>query len=470
MARTDFDPFTRPPVGELKRYMGAQEEGATDAAFDDLVDMVNPLQHLPVVSTLYREFTGDGISGQARIVGGTLFGGPLGALASVGNELLKQASGADLGEHAMAALLDRDLPDDTYFAKNNQQVASWRDSLSVERDSAGFDSFDPAREFLKNQSDDLTLAQAEKTKTIPSVETASQPDRVVNTAQTAPAAQKDASPAAQQVTAEKPAAQTAFTPQQQIPLTGLAALAAFAADQQNSKVSAAVEQASPAPSAPATPSVAATTGASSQTFDETPANLALLNNLPFRPTSPEPTPTAGTKNQASEPASPSDVMAQSLMAAEKAMARKNDQPMEGHLTGTAALAAFAADLRQIGQQAQGMAAEETSKPVEPAKEQPSPQVAASYPPKSAFMPLRPRNWMGNQVPSRAKPEVTAGQQNAARKGAQAYSQAATRVMQQNPNLISSDPTGTSGVASKMLDALVKYEAMTQKQAQQAQAF
>ncbi|MEC7538792.1 MAG: hypothetical protein VYB59_16055, partial [Pseudomonadota bacterium] len=44
----------------------------------DLIDMINPLQHIPVVSSIYRAITGDEISPAARLAGGALFGGPIG--------------------------------------------------------------------------------------------------------------------------------------------------------------------------------------------------------------------------------------------------------------------------------------------------------------------------------------------------------------------------------------------------------
>src|SRR4051812_25663167 len=43
-------------------------------SFKDILDMLNPLQHLPVISTLYRKFTGEGIGGVARIIGGAIYG------------------------------------------------------------------------------------------------------------------------------------------------------------------------------------------------------------------------------------------------------------------------------------------------------------------------------------------------------------------------------------------------------------
>ncbi|HAJ89919.1 MAG TPA: hypothetical protein DCM27_02730 [Rhodospirillaceae bacterium] len=52
--------------------------------FADIVDIVNPLQHIPVVSNLYQSATGDTMGAIAQIVGGAIFGGPVGALVSAG--------------------------------------------------------------------------------------------------------------------------------------------------------------------------------------------------------------------------------------------------------------------------------------------------------------------------------------------------------------------------------------------------
>lgn len=71
---------------------------------DTLIDTVNPMQHLPVVSSLYREATGDGISGLARIAGGALFGGIPGLIVSAASTLFDAATGEDPGEMAISAL------------------------------------------------------------------------------------------------------------------------------------------------------------------------------------------------------------------------------------------------------------------------------------------------------------------------------------------------------------------------------
>lgn len=70
--------------------------------FENLLDIVNPLQHIPVVSTVYRAVTGDQIAAPARLIGGALFGGPLGLASASANLFLEEATGGDLASHALA--------------------------------------------------------------------------------------------------------------------------------------------------------------------------------------------------------------------------------------------------------------------------------------------------------------------------------------------------------------------------------
>lgn len=57
--------------------------GEDGFSFGDIIDIVNPLQHIPVVSNIYRKITGDTIAPAMEIAGGALFGGPIGAIASI---------------------------------------------------------------------------------------------------------------------------------------------------------------------------------------------------------------------------------------------------------------------------------------------------------------------------------------------------------------------------------------------------
>lgn len=63
----------------------------TSFGVSDLIDMINPLQHIPIVSQIYRSVTGDTIGAVAEIVGGGLFGGPVGVVASAGMVAYKHA-------------------------------------------------------------------------------------------------------------------------------------------------------------------------------------------------------------------------------------------------------------------------------------------------------------------------------------------------------------------------------------------
>jgi len=83
-------------------------EGTADAGdfFSTLLDIINPLQHIPLVSTLYRELTGDQIEPAARLVGGAVFGGPIGFASATANVLIEQASGDDVLGHALAMFSD----------------------------------------------------------------------------------------------------------------------------------------------------------------------------------------------------------------------------------------------------------------------------------------------------------------------------------------------------------------------------
>ena len=76
---------------------------AQKGSFGDLLDVINPLQHIPLVSSAYRALTGDTISGPARILGDTLYGGPLGMAAGIANAASLEASGKDISGQLLAA-------------------------------------------------------------------------------------------------------------------------------------------------------------------------------------------------------------------------------------------------------------------------------------------------------------------------------------------------------------------------------
>lgn len=70
--------------------------------FKDILDTVNPLQQIPIVSSLYRSETGDTISTFARLAGGALLGGPLGFAVAAVNAGIEAVTGNDISGHLMA--------------------------------------------------------------------------------------------------------------------------------------------------------------------------------------------------------------------------------------------------------------------------------------------------------------------------------------------------------------------------------
>jgi len=77
---------------------------AKPLGFGDVLEAFNPLQHLPVIGSVYRSVTGATIEPAARVVGGLLFGGMLGAASAVVNSIVEGISGKDAGEHVIAMM------------------------------------------------------------------------------------------------------------------------------------------------------------------------------------------------------------------------------------------------------------------------------------------------------------------------------------------------------------------------------
>lgn len=85
-------------------HMFAEDDDSP--SFWDILDVINPLQHIPIINDLYREATGDKIGVGARLVGGALFGGPLGLVGAAVNAVMEEATGKDVGSHLIALFRD----------------------------------------------------------------------------------------------------------------------------------------------------------------------------------------------------------------------------------------------------------------------------------------------------------------------------------------------------------------------------
>ncbi len=106
-----------------QRELGHDGQSDGDFTFDDFLDIINPLQHIPVVSTLYRQITGDAISPHARVLGDTLFGGASGFVAAAANVFFEEVAGEDIGETVMAFFSGEEGAGDPQVAGSDDPAA-----------------------------------------------------------------------------------------------------------------------------------------------------------------------------------------------------------------------------------------------------------------------------------------------------------------------------------------------------------
>lgn len=97
--------------------------------FYDVLDVVNPLQHIPLVSTLYRGITGDEIKPAAQIIGGTIYGGPVGAVSSTVNVVVQHETGRDLAGNALALVAGDAIRQPEISIDMSRQLLSFDDDV-----------------------------------------------------------------------------------------------------------------------------------------------------------------------------------------------------------------------------------------------------------------------------------------------------------------------------------------------------
>ncbi len=92
----------RMPVWGENTASKTEKNRESEFGFADLIDMINPLQHIPLVNIAYQKITGDGIKPISQIVGGAVFGGALGAGSALVNVVIEAETGKNIGEHALS--------------------------------------------------------------------------------------------------------------------------------------------------------------------------------------------------------------------------------------------------------------------------------------------------------------------------------------------------------------------------------
>ncbi len=103
-----YDLLPRDAGGAVAPKPAAATAAPSEFTFDDALDIVNPLQHFPVVGTVYRAITHDQIKTPEKIIGDTLFGGLWGLVSSVADAVFEAATGHNFGDTVMALVTGKD--------------------------------------------------------------------------------------------------------------------------------------------------------------------------------------------------------------------------------------------------------------------------------------------------------------------------------------------------------------------------
>ncbi len=94
-----------PPAPTITQTASTGSGHLTFAGFlKDIFDIINPLQHIPIVSAIYRHLTGDQISPEAEFIGDSLYGGPIGGAVAAANIAYKEETGQSIGQTVIADL------------------------------------------------------------------------------------------------------------------------------------------------------------------------------------------------------------------------------------------------------------------------------------------------------------------------------------------------------------------------------
>lgn len=106
MPAIDYSSHVTNPAafGSVATVSSAASAAAPDFSFADFLDIVNPLEHIPVVSTLYRAITGDRPGTFEKIAGDGLYGGFVGFVSSLADSAFQAVTGKNVGDTVLAFL------------------------------------------------------------------------------------------------------------------------------------------------------------------------------------------------------------------------------------------------------------------------------------------------------------------------------------------------------------------------------
>ena len=145
----EANPPTTPAKPAKHFALWEQEE----FGFRDIVDIINPLQHIPIVATLYRNMTGEKIGAVARVVGGALWGRLGGFVSGLVNVVVDWFTGKDIGDHIYSALFGQPSESDHRHGPCLKRVSIGRRSIGLAHFGHCVDCHPAPRDFATRPAD-----------------------------------------------------------------------------------------------------------------------------------------------------------------------------------------------------------------------------------------------------------------------------------------------------------------------------
>jgi hypothetical protein len=107
------------PVVKVATADAAKAESGEEkeSFFHHILDIINPLQHLPIIGTIYRAATGERLDPVEKIGGSALYGGLWGAVTAVADVAFEAITGKSVEDTVMAWFKSDSTPSRVASAK-----------------------------------------------------------------------------------------------------------------------------------------------------------------------------------------------------------------------------------------------------------------------------------------------------------------------------------------------------------------
>ena len=170
------------------------EAGSIDNfGFGDFLDLINPLQHIPIASSVYRAVTGEKINPVSRLAGDMLYGGlfgigsaVMGGIGAAVDGIMEASTGKDAASTAVAMLFGGEEDAKGARASDATALASAEQKAMPATASAGINPEDAAA-----VADAAVLASAAQTPQMPQTMQTAQTDQTMASAAVASSSARD---------------------------------------------------------------------------------------------------------------------------------------------------------------------------------------------------------------------------------------------------------------------------------------